>query len=116
MARTVKRRHFQRLLKAFDKWAWDEVRSGLLSRVLTVGHDLGGFDSTGWLGEIDVPHAVLVCTEDDVVPTVRQNELVETLRSPSVYKMATDHSACVSQPDLFVPTLLSALDQITLTG
>ncbi len=98
--------------KAFDKWAWDETRSGLLSRVLTAGHDLGEFDSTGWLGAVDVPHAVLVCTEDEIVPTVRQNELVDTLPSPSIYKMATDHTACVTRPDLFIPALIAALDEM----
>ena len=98
---------------SFDDWAWSETRSGVLSRVLAVGHDLGGFDATDWLCEVDVPHAVLVCNDDDIVPTVRQRELVDALPAPFVYEMATDHAACVLRPDLFIPALTAALDEVT---
>ena len=64
---------------AFDEWAWKETRAGVLSRVLAAGHDLGRFDSTDWLGGVDVPHAVLICEKDETVPTVRQRELVAAL-------------------------------------
>ena len=98
---------------SFDAWAWDETRSGVLSRVLAAGHDLGGFDATGWLGEVDVPHAVLICNDDDIVPTERQRELVDALPKPFVHEMATDHAACVVRPDLFIPVLTAALDEVT---
>ena len=99
----------------FDRWAWHETRSGVLSRVLAAGHDLGRFDATGWLGDVDVPHAVIVCTDDDIVPTTGQRELVDVLPAPTVHEVAADHAACVTRPDLFVPALLDALDSITAT-
>ena len=96
----------------FDKWAWQETRAGVLSRVLAAGRDLGRFDSTGWLDGVDVPHAVLVCEKDETVPTVRQRELVAALPSPTVHGMAADHAACVTRPELFVPALTEALEAV----
>ena len=43
----------------FDKWAWQETRAGVLSRVLAAGRDLGRFDSTGWLDGVDVPLSLI---------------------------------------------------------
>ncbi len=97
---------------AFDKWAWEETRAGVLSRVLAAGRDLGRFDSTGWLNGVDVPHAVLVCEKDETVPIVRQRELVAALPYPTVHEMAADHAACVTRPELFIPALTEALDAV----
>ena len=97
---------------AFDDWAWKETRAGVLSRVLATGRDLGRFDSTGWLDEVDVPHAVLVCEKDETVPTVHQRELVTALPYPTVHEMAADHAACVTRPELFIPALTEALETV----
>jgi len=116
VARWFSERHVGRTATedaSFDDWAWRETRAGVLSRVLTAGNDLGGFDATEWLCKVDVPHAVLVCNDDDIVPTVRQRELVDALPAPFVHEMATGHTACVLRPDLFVPALTAALDEVT---
>ena len=97
---------------AFDEWAWKETRAGVLSRVLAAGHDLGRFDSTDWLGGVDVPHAVLICEKDETVPTVHQRELVAALPHPTVHEMAADHAACVTRPELFIPALTEALEAV----
>jgi len=101
---------------AFDEWAWDETQAGVLSRVLAAGRDLGRFDSTGWLTGVDVPHAVVVCDRDEIVPTVRQRELVDALPAPTVHPIAADHAACVTRPDLFVPALTDALGAVLPGG
>lgn len=101
---------------AFDEWAWDETQAGVLSRVLAAGRDLGRFDSTGWLAGVDVPHAVVVCREDEIVPTIRQRELVDALPAPTVHEMAADHAACVTRPDLFGPALTEALEAVLAGG
>ena len=50
-----------------------------------------------------------------IVPTVRQRELVDALPAPFVHEIPTDHAACVLRPDLFIPALTAALDEVTAT-
>ena len=101
---------------ALDRWAWGEIRAGVLSRVLAAGVDLGRFDATGWLGTVDVPHAVVACTRDDIVSPDRQHALAAALSTAStsaVHEVDTDHAACLARPDLFVPALLTALEDVS---
>ena len=62
--------------------------------------------------EVDVPHAVVVCGDDDVVPTARQRQLAHALPDATILEIDADHAACVLRPDLFVPALDSALDAV----
>ncbi|MEC9057477.1 MAG: alpha/beta hydrolase, partial [Actinomycetota bacterium] len=94
-------------------WAWDEIRVGCLDRVLRAGWHLGRFDSRGWIGDVEVPHAVVVCEADEIVPTDRQRQLAEALPAATVVEVAGDHGACVNRADLFVPALERALDAVT---
>ena len=98
---------------AFDQWAWDEIRVGFLDRVLQAGWHLGRFDSRGWIGDMEVPHAVVVCEADEIVPTDRQRQLAEALPAATVVEVAGAHGACVNRADLFVPALERALDAVT---
>jgi 3-oxoadipate enol-lactonase len=96
----------------FDRWAWDETRAGSLHHVLRAAWNLGRFDSSDWIHEVDVPHAVVVCGDDDVVPTARQRQLAHALPDATIVEIDADHAACVLRPDLFVPALDSALDAV----
>jgi len=98
---------------ALDRWAWDEIRAGALSRVLAAGEDLGRFDATGWLGGVDVPHAVVACTQDDIVDPSHQEALAAAMPATAVHGIDTDHAACLARPDLFVPALLDAVGDVT---
>lgn len=96
----------------FDGWAWDETRAGSLDRVLRTAWNLGRFDASSWIHEVDVPHAVVVCGDDDVVPTARQRQLAHALPDAAIVEIDADHAACVIRPDLFIPALCSALDSV----
>ena len=67
-----------------------------------------GFSSDSWIGEIDVPTAVVVTTEDRIVPAERQLELARAIPGASVDEVDADHGACVSAPQLFARALLEA--------
>ncbi len=96
-----------------DRWAWDEIRAGVLSRVLAAGADLGRFDATAWLGGVDVPHAVVACTRDDIVDPARQEALATAMPATVLHGIDTDHAACLARPDLFVPALAAAVGDVT---
>lgn len=96
----------------FDRWAWDETKAGSLDHVLRAAWNLGRFDSSDWIHEVDVAHAVVICGDDDVVPTARQRQLAHALPDATIVEIDADHSACVRRPDLFIPALGRALDAV----
>ena len=65
-----------------------------------------------WIGEVDVPHAVVVTTRDAAIVPARQRRLVAALPAPSVHEAAIDHTGCVTRPAIFVPALLNAIDAV----
>lgn len=69
---------------------------------------LGRFSSHDWIGDVDVPAAVIVMTRDELVPPVRQRKLAASIPGAEVFEVDADHSGCVSRADLFVPALVAA--------
>jgi 3-oxoadipate enol-lactonase len=76
--------------------------------VIQALHQLATFSSHAWLRTIDVPTAVLVMTQDRLVPPDRQYALAAAIPGAQVYEVAGNHLSCVGQPELFVPTLIRA--------
>jgi 3-oxoadipate enol-lactonase len=76
--------------------------------VIQATRALSGFSSHDWIGSVDVPTAVIVTTHDELVPPERQRKLAASIPGAVVFEVEGDHSACVSRPDLFVPTLVAA--------
>ena len=73
---------------------------------------VGGFSSHDWIGEVDVPAAVLVTTRDEMVPPDRQRSLAASIPGARVYEVEGDHGACVANADVFVPALIAACHDV----
>jgi 3-oxoadipate enol-lactonase len=71
-------------------------------------HALSGFSSHDWIGEVNVPAAVIVTTRDELVPPERQRKLAASIPGAEVVEVQGDHGACVTRADLFVPALIAA--------
>lgn len=95
------------------RWLLRELRSTDQRKAMQAGFSLSGFDSSAWLGEVDVPHTVVLTTRDGAVLPARQQRLADALPSPTVVRCESDHSGCVTRPDRFVPALVEALDAVT---
>lgn len=95
------------------RWVAEELRRNDPGALLQAGAALGGFDSARWIGEVDVPAAVVATTNDSVVAPHRQLRLAESIPGASLHRVAGDHGAVVRRPDLFVPALLRACDDVT---
>ena len=80
---------------------------------MQAGFSLARFDSSAWIGTVDVPHAVVVTTRDAAVVPARQRRLVAALPDPSVHEADIHHTGCVTDPAIFVPVLLDALRSVT---
>lgn len=102
-----------RLDAGLRRWIAREVATTSRRRAIQAGFSLARFDSSAWIGEVDVAHAVVVTLRDAAVVPSRQRRLAEALPAPSVHEVAIDHSGCVTRPTRFVPALLDALAAVT---
>ena len=97
----------------FGRWARQEMALADPAAVAEAGASLGRFDARGWLGDIDVPVAVVRTTQDTVVGPGRQRRLAESIPGAGLFDVDADHSACAAAADQFVPALLRAIDHVT---
>ena len=69
---------------------------------------VGKFTSHNWIGDVDVPVAVLVTTNDSVVPTSRQMKLAQAIPHATIINVEGDHGVFVASPRLFADKILEA--------
>ncbi len=84
--------------------------------VIEAAAALGRFDSSPWLGEVDVPTAVVLTEQDGHIPPKYQALMAARVPGASVHPVNADHYACVARPDLFVPALFAACRSVALRG
>ncbi len=106
------------LIARFDgspwrEWATVELRRPDPAHLLAGARALGGFSSVSWIETVDVPVAVMVTTDDVLVPPARQRALAAAIPGATVHEVAADHGAPVSAPELFVPALVQACRSIS---
>lgn len=71
------------------------------------------YSSHDWIGDVDVPAAVVITTLDELVPPSRQYKLARSIPGARVFEVRGDHDACVTHPD-FAPTLVRACRSVSL--
>jgi pimeloyl-ACP methyl ester carboxylesterase len=70
------------------------------------------FSSRDWLAGIDVPTAVVITTQDQLVPPRRQYRLAASIPGAKIFEVAGDHLACVRAAERFVPLLVEACEYV----
>ena len=94
--------YLQRKIDSYEPWAAHQASSHDWRMVAEAGRALGRFRSDDWLEEIDVPTAVVVTMNDEVVPLTRQIRLFESIPDAEAYRVDGGHDAAVAQPARFV--------------
>jgi 3-oxoadipate enol-lactonase len=91
-------------------WARAESTRSDPRALLEAGRALGAFDSHPWIGDVDVPTAVVVTELDQLVSPGRQRKLAAAIPGSRVHPVAGDHLACAgaAADAAFVPVLLEA--------
>ncbi len=84
--------------------------------VIEAAAALARFDSGPWLGDIDVPAAVVLTLRDEHIPARYQQAMADAIPGAEVHRVDADHYACVARPHLFVPALFSACRSVALRG
>jgi len=93
---------------ATGRWARAQLRRTTLAAALSAIQAACEFTSHSWIGQVDVPAAVVVTTQDRIVPVSRQLKLARAIPGASVHEVDADHAACVTEPQLFAQVLLQA--------
>jgi len=94
--------------EALRHWVRAEFeRAGLLT-VISAARAASGFTSHEWIGQIDVPTAVIVTTRDHTVSPTRQYRLANAIPAAMTYEIDGDHIACLEMPDQYARLLSEA--------
>lgn len=94
------------------EWGISEMQLNDPSALLEAGWSIGQFRSQSWAGSIDVPTAVVTTTLDQVVSPRRQAALAAAIPGATRHEVEGDHSACVTDPDRFVPALVEGCTSV----
>jgi pimeloyl-ACP methyl ester carboxylesterase len=89
-------------------WAINELRRHESPAIVAAARALGRYTSRDWIQDLTVPAAVIVHTDDDVVPTRRQRKLAAALPEARTVEVHGNHLAVGNDPERYVPALLRA--------
>ncbi|WP_420450926.1 alpha/beta fold hydrolase [Ilumatobacter sp.] len=104
--------YLQRRSRDWEPWAMQEASSHDWRMLLEAGTAIGSFDSTGWIGDVDVPVSLIVTMRDRVVSRRRQTMLFDLLDAPEVARLDADHDAAVEHGPEFVDALLRSIGSV----
>lgn len=93
---------------AIASWARDQLSRTTLAAAMSAIQAACEFSSSRWIGQVDVPTAVVVTTRDRIVPASRQLELARAIPGASVHEVDADHAVFVTAPQVFTRALLQA--------
>ena len=91
-------------------WARGEMRRHHVRHLLEAGAELGRYDATPWLDEIDVPTSVIVTSTDGAIPQAAQLALAASIRRSRIYMLPGGHLS-FARPS-FGATLRTAVDHV----
>jgi 3-oxoadipate enol-lactonase len=91
-----------------EGWFAEELKRNDWTAILEAGRSLGRFDSRGWIGEVDVPTAVVAVMGDTMVAPRRQLALARAIPGATVHPVQGDHTVCAVHPGRFRKVLLAA--------
>ena len=93
-------------------WGISELAGHDFRMVLEAGAAIGTFSSHRWIGDVDVPTAVVVTTADTKIAAHRQRKLAAAIPGAVTFEIDADHHACPRQPERFLPACRSALEHV----
>ena len=93
-----------------QRWARLELQRHDWRMVAEAAHSIGSFDSTPWIGGIDVPTAVVLTVRDEAVPPKDQRRLATLIPGATVHTVDDGHIAATRPP--FTRALQHACDDV----
>lgn len=93
------------------RWVLDELHAHDPAAIVEATMAIRRFDSSEWIGELDVPAASVITELDRLVPPRRQRKLA-ALTHGELFAIPGAHDVCVSNAGLFVPALMRAVSSV----
>ena len=93
-----------------------QLRRTTLATAISAVQAACEFSSHSWIGQVDVPTAVVATAQDRVVPVSRQLRLARAIPGASIHEVDADHAACLTRPRLFNQALLQACWSVEAAG
>jgi pimeloyl-ACP methyl ester carboxylesterase len=94
-------------------WVRAQLRRTPLATAISAIEAVCEFTSHSWIGQVDVPTAVVVTARDRIVPARRQLKLARAIPGASVHQVDADHAVCMTAPEAFTQVLLQACWSVT---
>jgi len=79
---------------SLGRWAADETRRHHPRSIIEAIVEIGTYNAEEWIGEIDVPTAVVLTTHDSTVDPLMQLRLARSIPGATVHPLADGHVAC----------------------
>ncbi|MDY7102625.1 MAG: alpha/beta hydrolase [Actinomycetota bacterium] len=94
-------------------WEQVEVSRHDPAALIEAAAAIGRFTSHDWIGDVDVPTAVVVNTADTTVPTHRQHKLAASIPDARTFTVDGDHRVIGNDPKQYAPVLSAACRHVT---
>ena len=96
----------------YMEWALAERSKSDLATFIEAGAALNAYDSSSWLPDLDLPAAVIITSRDKTVSPWRQEALAALIPRARRYVVDAGHDVVVAAPDLLLPVLVDACQEI----
>ncbi len=93
-------------------WGLAQFRSTSAWTLPHVLSALGRFDSSAWIGDVDVPTAVVAMAKDRTIPVRRQHRLAASIKGAVTFEVDAGHAGLVLSAHLFRPALDAAVESV----
>jgi 3-oxoadipate enol-lactonase len=91
-------------------WAAGEMRRHDAVKVMEAGQAIGSYNARRWIGEVDVPTAVVVTERDRAIDPREQLKMAAAIPGAVVHPLDDGHVACAKRE--FGPALVRAVDSV----
>ncbi|OBJ61153.1 alpha/beta hydrolase [Mycobacterium asiaticum] len=94
------------------QWVLGQFRSTSAGGITRAIAEVVRFDSTSWVGDIDVPTAVVVTMKDRAFGVARQKWLADRIPDAVMVPIEAGHAGCTFAPAAFVPGVVQAIESV----
>jgi 3-oxoadipate enol-lactonase len=94
-------------------WAVNHMRGTDLVTILSAMQAVSDFTSREWIGQVNVPTAVVIPTADRVVPAHRQYKLAQAIPRAAVFEVDADHGLCFNDVEAFAAVVRKSCAWVT---
>lgn len=96
-----------------NRWAFAQLRTTPTSGIAGAAAEISRFDSSSWIGGVDVPAAVVITAQDRVIPPQRQRRLARHIVGATQYEIPAGHASVVMQAERFIPAMQAACASVS---